>query len=126
MKKLHYILPLFLIVITLLSGCAQTSSYNDYEGGGIVSGSGGTKKTHDGIDIWMHGTPPRKYKVVGIMETWGAVQGPIKKAKEKGADAIVLRKVDKTYTGSSYNPTFGSTSASYRQDQTWEIVKYVK
>ena len=49
MKPASYIL-LFVLCV-LVAGCASTN-YSAFEGGRVVEGTGGTKKTVDGIDIW--------------------------------------------------------------------------
>ena len=87
-----------LAVCLLAVGCAFTN-YSVFEGGDVIEGTGGTKKTVDGIDIWNNGTPPRKYKVIGIIDDVrresligmaGYESRLVKKAKEASGDAIVF------------------------------------
>jgi len=82
----------------LVGGCASTN-YSAFEGARVVEGTGGTRKTVDGIDIWNNGTPPRKFKVIGIIDDVrrqsligmaGYQSALIKKAKEAGGDAIIF------------------------------------
>lgn len=55
------------ILMLSLTGCAIQSNYAAYEGEKVIAGDGGTKTIVDGVDIWEDGTPPRKFKVIGII-----------------------------------------------------------
>jgi hypothetical protein len=63
--------PRTLILVTLamlIVGCTSTD-FQSWEGrNSIVEGRGGTRKVVDGMDIWTHGDPPRRFKVMGIIE----------------------------------------------------------
>ena len=134
MKSASQILLFALCV--LVAGCASTN-YSAYEGGRVVEGAGGTKKTVDGIDIWSNGSPPRKFKVIGIIDDVrrqsligmaGYESALVKKAKEAGGDAIVFldshselvgyfnsgESGTATTTGSAY----GDGNTAYYQGQT--------
>ena len=89
---------LLLALCVLIAGCASTN-YTTFEGGRVIEGTGGTKKTVDGIDIWNNGTPPRKFKIIGIIDDvrrqsligMAGYEGAlVKKAKEAGGDAIIF------------------------------------
>lgn len=82
----------------LAAGCASTN-YSAFEGGRVVEGTGGTKKTVEGIDIWNNGSPPRKFKVIGIIDDvrrqsligMAGYEGTlVKNAREAGGDAIIF------------------------------------
>lgn len=50
----------------LLAACAQVD-FQRYEGRGeILEGRGGTRQSIDGIDVWTNGSPPRRYRIVGV------------------------------------------------------------
>lgn len=97
-------------MILLFTGCASTE-YRAYEGkDNIVQGVGGTKDVTDGVEFWMTGTPPHKYKVIGIASgaigsgygADGIIQSSIAgKVKELGGSAAVL------ITGNTSGPTVG-------------------
>lgn len=97
-------------MILLFAGCASTE-YRAYEGkDNIVQGVGGTKDVTDGVEFWMTGTPPHKYKVIGIASgaigsgygADGIIQSSIAgKVKELGGSAAVL------ITGNTSGPTVG-------------------
>jgi hypothetical protein len=72
-----------------------------YEGpDAIQTGTGGTKIAKDGIDYWTSGTPPRKYKVLGILTderkdkllSGHAIgsSGLAKKVLELGGNALIV------------------------------------
>lgn len=49
----------------VLSACIQ-APITPYEGGrGIRQGSGGARESVDGVDVWIHGEPPRAYEIIG-------------------------------------------------------------
>ncbi|HEU0048722.1 MAG TPA: hypothetical protein VFQ43_14090, partial [Nitrososphaera sp.] len=59
-----------LVVIAALSffGCTSTD-FQSWEGrSSVVEGHGGTRKIVDGMDVWTHGDPPRRFQELGIIE----------------------------------------------------------
>lgn len=85
-------------MLMLLGGCASTQ-FKAYEGrGNVIEGRGGTRVVVDGMDIWENGDPPRKFKVLGLIEDerpggiipMGQLQGDlVKKAREVGGQALI-------------------------------------
>jgi hypothetical protein len=87
--------------------------FTAYEGKNAVNeGDGGERKTVDGIDFWIRGAPPRKFKVLGSLadrrhETgiYGAIrmsslQSDIAKAaKQAGGDAVILAEEGEEIVG---------------------------
>lgn len=83
---------------------ALAEGFTPYEGKDAVQeGTGGSKKTVDGIDFWSNGAPPRKFQIIGFMEDtrrksglfgmarMASLEGSIAKiAKKEGADAVIL------------------------------------
>jgi hypothetical protein len=52
----------------LFSASAMAQDFLAYQGNNsIVRGQGGTMKTVNGIDLWMTGTPPRRFQVLGSL-----------------------------------------------------------
>lgn len=115
---------MILVICVFASGCASTH-YSTFEGGRIIEGTGGTKKTVDGIDIWNLGTPPRKYRIVGIIDDKrrqsligmaGYESTLVKKAKEAGGDGIIFldsRKEIVGYYDSGSTGTARTTGTAY-------------
>ena len=119
-------------VIALAAGCASTD-YSTFEGGKIIQGTGGTKKTVDGMDIWRDGSPPRKFRIVGIIDDTrrqslismaGYEAGLVKKAREAGGDSIVILDARSEIVGyrssgeSGTAQTTGTLTGGYYQGQT--------
>jgi hypothetical protein len=60
---------LLLLVTSLLVACA-TIDFQPFEAKiNVFDGTGGTKVVVDGVDFWANGTPPRKYKLLGIVSS---------------------------------------------------------
>ena len=56
-------------VLSFATAASAGQRFFPYEGSdAIQTGTGGAKTTENGIDFWAAGTPPRKYKIIGIME----------------------------------------------------------
>lgn len=89
----------WLVVAVVLLGCASVD-YRPYEGKeNVVQGEGGTKDVVDGVEFWMTGTPPRKFRMIGIATgaigagygADGMIQSSIvSKVKDLGGSAAVL------------------------------------
>jgi hypothetical protein len=85
-------------MLILLGGCASTQ-FKAYEGrGNVIEGHGGTRVVVDGMDVWENGEPPRKFKLLGLIEDerpggiipMGQLQGDlVKKAREVGGHALI-------------------------------------
>ena len=59
--------PLALVFLTVLCAGCSTTNYYTYSGSGIYQGRGGASKNVDGVDIWLDGTPARKFKIIGYI-----------------------------------------------------------
>lgn len=135
MKLLRFVI---VAVSVALTGCAhvqqQFAAYDGPEK--AFKGPGGTKITTDGIDFWTTGSPPRNYRVLGILTDQRRDQrfsassfGPdvAAEAKRVGGDAVVILDEAKEFvgtysTGSATANTTGSGSVAggsvYRQSTT--------
>lgn len=130
MKKL---LVSFLIATGLLTGCA-TADFKPYEGKNITyEGNGGTKVVADGVDFWANGSPPRKYKILGVVTSevgtgigdesmiYSAVASEVKK---NGGDAAIEMTNNTSFAGIiKLSPTLYTTTSVKRVQ--FSIVKYV-
>jgi len=92
---------LFCLLLTsvLLIGCASTD-YQALESSGPVVGQGqfGTRKVVDGVHILTFGAPPRKYRVLGVVNDTrsagrisiaGYYSGIAAKVKQYGGNAAI-------------------------------------
>jgi hypothetical protein len=89
---------LLILAAAFLASCADTE-YFAYSGSGIYVGTGGASKTVNGIDLWVTGSPPRKYRIIGyITDTRlggplamaGRDAGMARQAKQAGGDGLIL------------------------------------
>lgn len=125
MKKLL----LALVVCGALAGCTSID-YKPFVGNDqVYQGNGGALEQDDGIDIWSNGEPNRPFKILGYMtaeirDGFFAeelmMSSVISKAKDVGADAIILTGSNTigagTYsvgTGASTTGFFGGSARSF-------------
>jgi hypothetical protein len=131
-----------LIAFLVLSAC--TPQYLSWQGGRVSPGSveGGAVKRVAGIDFWESGTPNRAYVIVGLIQHTRP-SGPhfmmhrspqvAALAREKGADAIILKSRSSELAGGSGTAAlmpggaFGiaSGAAIYRMSVEYLAIRYV-
>src|SRR5258707_5601703 len=115
LAKKPLLASLFLLLNFLGGGCS-TNSY-PYSGSGIYEGRGGASKNVNGVDIWLVGTPPRKFRIIGYItdsRPGGAI--PMARrdadleavAKKSGGDGILLNAEQ---TGFLYIYSHGNATA---------------
>jgi hypothetical protein len=63
---MKYIKLILLGATMALSACA--TDYYSYSGSPVFIGQGGASKNVNGVDFWVIGTPPRKYRIIGYIE----------------------------------------------------------
>lgn len=113
--------------LSFLAACA-TTEYKPYEAkDNLFEGEGGNKVVVDGMEIWDNGDPPRRFKVLGIIDDecpGGLIpmsqlrSDMVKKAREAGGDALVQlssrSQISGYYTsgsGSAY--AYGGSATAY-------------
>jgi hypothetical protein len=89
-----------LLIWSIGSAAHAGLQFAQYEGPAAEqSGTGGTKITKDGVDFWTTGTPPRRYRILGVLtdsryEAWGKKAvgsgGVARRIRELGGDAVVV------------------------------------
>jgi hypothetical protein len=90
MKCLKIGATLFSIaLLALCVGCSST--YYTYSDAGVLRGHGGASKNVDGIDLWVVGTPPRKFRIIGYIED-SRPGGPIPMAARNPQLAALVRQ----------------------------------
>ena len=148
MKKKSMITAL--TTVFLLAGCASvTTEYNTFEGvrPAIAEGKGGAKVVVGGMEIWLDGEPPRKFKIIGFIDetreaSWNYTYTPsdrediVKKAREAMGDAVIKlnsqSQLDSFYAAggasdSVYNVNFYPYYySSERIVSKYAVIKYVK
>jgi hypothetical protein len=91
----------------------------------VIEGQGGTKKVVDGMDVWTNGDPPRRFRILGVIDDerpGGLIpmaklkHDIVKKAREQGGDAVILLSSSSQlagyYTASTANAQFYGNSAT--------------
>lgn len=137
MGKLIYFIAVLAIVFS--TGCA-TTEYKTFEAkNNLFEGKGGTKVIVDGMEVWDNGDPPRRFKVIGVIddERPGGIipmsqlrSDIVKKAREVGGDAIVQlgnqSQISGFYTsGSASAYSYGNTANAYGTSTTTPIRRNV-
>lgn len=129
-----------LFLVLLLSACASTNfqQYEGRAGADIVEGEGGTKEKLDSYELWGSGTPPRRYKILGMVEIEDfdnfLGRGRIRDAlvaqlKEANADAAI--NLDSSGGGQAVGMAFSnkgavSTSAGFGKiSKRYLLIQYV-
>ena len=131
-----------------LLGCA-TTEFKPYEGKeNVYEGMGGTKVVVDGMELWGNGAPPRRFKVLGIIDDerpggiipMSQLRGDmVKKAREVGGDALVeltsQSQIAGFYTsGTASAYSYGSSASAYgtattmpvrRNTAKFAVIKYI-
>ena len=140
-----FLLPVLLAL--LLSACA--TEFKSYESkNNAFEGAGGTKVVVDGMDVWDNGEPPRKFKILGIIEDerpggpiyMAQLRGDIvKKARQAGGDAVIQLGSQSqingyysagtaTATGTGNSATATGTTATFavrRNTSKFLVVKFL-
>jgi hypothetical protein len=139
----------FVLSVTLLCiGCTSTD-FQSWEGrNSVVEGHGGTKKVVDGMDVWTHGDPPRRFKVLGIIEDerpGGIIpmaqlkHDIVQKARQNGRNAVIFvssaSQLAGYYTASSASAYgYGNSATAFgssttvpltRRSSTYVVIRYL-
>ena len=91
---------LFVLLFCITLGACSSTKFTRWEGNKSFKGEGGAKEVVEGIEIWTTGTPPRVYKIIGVINDrrntgrFYMVLGQMKDlalaAAENGGDAIII------------------------------------
>jgi hypothetical protein len=139
---------LLAFIVMVLAGCAQTEYYT-YSGSPVMIGTGGASKNVNGIDLWITGTPPRKFQVIGYI-TDSRFGGPIAmagrnagmaaEAKRAGGDGLIMSSdwmnqlgtysTGNAYawsTGNSVNVTGNAVAMPIiRREGRYYVIRYIQ
>jgi hypothetical protein len=92
--------------VILLGSCAiySRSTFSQWSGPSVFRGSGGAKRTVDGVDIWTSGSPHQRFQLLGFVEQTNVNDGSAlaviasmtseqalaEEAKRAGGDALIF------------------------------------
>jgi hypothetical protein len=91
-----------------VSATVNITNYYTYSGSGIYEGKGGASKNVNGVDIWLVGTPLRKFRIIGyIMDSRPGGPIPMARrdadlaaaAKRNGGDGLLLKAEQTDFLG---------------------------
>lgn len=124
--------PMFVasgFLFSVIAACANINTeYKPFEAKvNVFEGGGGTKVVIDGLEYWDNGDPPRKFRILGIIDDerpGGRIQMSylrsdiIQKAKEAGGDAVVQITnnsliVGSVATGVASTSAYGGTATGF-------------
>src|ERR1700741_4231158 len=110
-----------ILLLVILAGCAQTE-YLTYQGSPVYVGTGGAKKTINGVDLWITGSPPFRFVVIGYISDSrfggplamaGRDAGMAAQARAAGGDGLILQSDQMNFMGTySTGSAFGSVSGN--------------
>ena len=146
LAKRRLLASLFLGLTFLGGGCS--TNYYTYSGSGIYEGKGGASKNVNGVDIWLVGTPPRKFRIIGYItdsRPGGAIPMARRdadlaaEAKKNGGDGILLKAEQTDFlgtysTGNATAITSGNVTTAVgsgvsvpiiRREGQYFVIKYV-
>ena len=86
------------VTLSLGSGFAAAADFVAYESKDSVrEGTGGEKKTVDGIDFWANGAPPRKFQIIGFITDSRLKTGLIGMMRMSGLESSVAQRSEKSW-----------------------------
>ena len=106
--------------------------YSLYEGNSVCTGTGGTRKTVKGVDIWDNGTPPTTYKILGIMvdkrgdDIFSDARffpALAEECKKEGGDAVVILGSNASSEGAIYS--YGAFIPIVVKATKAEVIRYL-
>jgi hypothetical protein len=112
MGGMKHIRSMLLAATLALAACSTT--YYTYSGSPVYTGQGGASKNVNGIDFWVIGTPPRKFRIIGYIEDSrkrGLIENATRdpnvadKAKAAGGDAVIRTGDFEQYVGTVSSAT---------------------
>lgn len=116
--------------LLLFTGCSSTEFRAYEDGGRIYTGSGGSKETVDGVDIWRNGAPPRPYKILGIVDdtrrknlfsSGGAIDDIVEEVQDREGDAAIILSQGLQQLGTFYSPGMAATTFRGSQATTTQM-----
>jgi hypothetical protein len=138
-----------LVTLTFLCASCTSTDFQSWEGrNSVVEGHGGTRKVVDGMDVWTHGDPPRRFKVLGIIEDerpGGIIpmarlkHDIVQKARANGGNAVIFvssaSQLAGYYTaGSASAYSYGNSASAFgssttvpitRRSSTYVVIRYL-
>jgi hypothetical protein len=127
-KSLHLLLAGAIALSPLTA--ASAPKFEPYEGKkSVVDGEGGTRVQNAGIDFWTSGTPPHRYRILGVLTDarpsggFGSdltkSQALAKRIKDVGGDAAIVLGEETKTTGAV---SLGNGLTALAQERTTRLM----
>src|ERR1035437_1834035 len=140
MKRINTV-ALLSIVLAMCSGCLSVSHFESWNGPQEFQGEGGAFTVRDGIEVYSAGTPKKRCRVIGVINTstmssaelmavfgdsW-SISTLLKEAKRRGANGIILVNDKQTSWVTGGTDAMGNYNAStdVARNRVAVLVKYV-
>ena len=131
-----------------ISACSSTQ-YATYSGSPVLVGQGGASRQVQGLDVWLFGSPPRPYQIIGYIKdyryegNWKSssllATAVVAQARAAGADAIIINSDSHDAAGSvsAANVTgwssgfnfgasgLGTTTPLYERNSSFLAIRYI-
>lgn len=126
-----------LLLLNAASAAQAGLQFAQYEGfGAEQTGTGGTKISKGGVDFWTTGTPPRHYRILGVLtdtryEAWGkkavGSAGVAARIRQFGGDAVILLGREDRSDGAYILPVGSSVIGGndVKTETQLQVIKYL-
>lgn len=128
------LIPIVLVAALLGGPAVAGSGFTPYESRDpVVEGQGGTRVSGNGVDFWTTGTPPRRYRILGVLSDTrpdsGFGSNPTKsralaeRIRAAGGDAAIVLGSDTQLAG-AFNVGYGVTVTNHDRTTQFLVVRY--
>jgi hypothetical protein len=138
-----------LITVSLAIAACSSTQYATYSGSPILVGQGGASRQVQGLEVWVMGTPPRPYQIIGYIKdnryegNWKSssvlATSVVNQARAAGADAVIMQSDSHDPMGSFssvsingwsggnnfYANGWGVSRDLYERNSTFLAIRYV-
>jgi hypothetical protein len=138
-----------LIAVSLAIAACSSTQYATYSGSPILVGQGGASRQIQGLEVWVMGTPPRPYQIIGYTKdnryegNWKSssvlATSVVNQARAAGADAVIIQSDSHDAMGSFssvsingwsggnnfYANGWGVSRDLYERNSTFLAIRYV-
>jgi hypothetical protein len=118
--------------VAVVVGCTTTTyaPYVSAPDSKVIQGTGGSRKVVQKMEVWRHGTPPRRFRILGIIDDKrpdgpllmaGQEYALVRKAREAGGDAVIITDAQHQLEGLYHHDSSG---AARRRVSQAVVIKY--
>jgi hypothetical protein len=143
------LLTIGLAAVSLAIAACSSTQYATYSGSPVLVGQGGASRQVQGLEVWVVGTPPRPYQIIGYIKdnryegNWKSssvlATSVVTQARAAGADAVIINSDSHDAMGSFssvslngwsggnnfYANGWGVSRQLYERNSTFLAIRYV-